>query len=134
MRLHALSNHTPAPHVHVHVHVHVHPCASQPAAHLAKPPSLQPRVTNQASRPGQPSASQVGLPTLTLTPNPNPLTPTLTRWVYRILDCDTSGVKSAMCQKLVEIESGDEQKQTLLIGTPPVWKTSPVYGQRGPRG
>lgn len=37
-------------------------------------------------------------------------------WVYRILDCDTAGVKSAMCQKLVEIESGDEQKQTLIIG------------------
>merc|ERR1712195_284062 len=37
-------------------------------------------------------------------------------WVYRIMGCDTSGVKSAMCQKLVEIESGDEQKQTLVIG------------------
>jgi len=37
-------------------------------------------------------------------------------WVYRILDCDTSGVKSAVCQKLVEIESGDEQKQTLILG------------------
>merc|ERR1740124_139785 len=37
-------------------------------------------------------------------------------YVYLILDCDTSGVKSAMCQKLVEIESGDEQKQTLVIG------------------
>jgi len=37
-------------------------------------------------------------------------------WVYRIIDCDTSGVKSAMCQKLVEIESGDEQKQTLIVG------------------
>merc|ERR1719231_1196265 len=26
-------------------------------------------------------------------------------WVYRIVDCDTGGTKSAMCQKLVEIES-----------------------------
>merc|ERR1719453_2197362 len=37
-------------------------------------------------------------------------------WVYRILDCDTSGVKSAMCQKLVEIESKDEQVQTFVVG------------------
>jgi len=38
-------------------------------------------------------------------------------WVYRILDCDTSGVKSAMCQKLVEIESKDEQQATFIVGT-----------------
>lgn len=37
-------------------------------------------------------------------------------WVYRILDCDTSGVKSAMCQKLVEIESQSEQMQTIILG------------------
>lgn len=37
-------------------------------------------------------------------------------WVYRIVDCDTSGTKSAMCQKLVEIESKDEQTQTLVVG------------------
>merc|ERR1719453_1310084 len=38
-------------------------------------------------------------------------------WVYRILDCDTSGVRSAMCQKLVEIESKDEQMATFVVGT-----------------
>ncbi len=37
-------------------------------------------------------------------------------WVYRIVDCDTSGTKSAICQKLVEIESGSEQTRTLIIG------------------
>jgi len=37
-------------------------------------------------------------------------------WVYRIVDCDTSGAKSAMCQKLVEIESKDEQMATLVVG------------------
>merc|ERR1711937_351829 len=37
-------------------------------------------------------------------------------WVYRILDCDTSGVKSAMCQKLVEIESQSEVTQTIILG------------------
>jgi hypothetical protein len=37
-------------------------------------------------------------------------------WVYRIIDCDTKGVKSGICQKLVEIESGAEQTQTLVIG------------------
>jgi len=37
-------------------------------------------------------------------------------WVYRIVDCDTSGDKSAMCQKLVEIESKDEQTQTIVVG------------------
>lgn len=37
-------------------------------------------------------------------------------WVYRIVDCDTNGQRSAICQKLVEIESGAEQTQTLVIG------------------
>lgn len=37
-------------------------------------------------------------------------------WVYRILDCDTQGQRSAVCQKLVEIESEAEGKQTLLVG------------------
>ena len=37
-------------------------------------------------------------------------------WVYRIVDCDTSGVRSAMCQKLVEIESKDEQMATFVVG------------------
>jgi hypothetical protein len=37
-------------------------------------------------------------------------------WVYRILDCDTKGAKSAVCQKLVEIDSKSEQTQTLIVG------------------
>jgi hypothetical protein len=37
-------------------------------------------------------------------------------WVYRILDCDTKGTRSALCQKLVEIESKDEQQFTLIVG------------------
>merc|ERR1719247_3117717 len=37
-------------------------------------------------------------------------------WVYRILDCDTSGQRSAVCQKLVEIESEAEGKQTIFVG------------------
>jgi hypothetical protein len=37
-------------------------------------------------------------------------------WVYRILDCDTQGQRSAVCQKLVEIESEAEGKQTLIVG------------------
>jgi len=37
-------------------------------------------------------------------------------WVYRILDCDTSGTRSAVCQKLVEIESKDEQQFTVIVG------------------
>lgn len=37
-------------------------------------------------------------------------------WVYRIIDCDARGSKSAICQKLVEVESGAEQTQTLVIG------------------
>lgn len=37
-------------------------------------------------------------------------------FVYRIVDCDVSGQRSAICQKLVEIESGAEQTQTIVIG------------------
>ena len=37
-------------------------------------------------------------------------------WVYRILDCDSSGTRSAVCQKLVEIESKDEQQFTIVVG------------------
>merc|ERR1719353_414657 len=37
-------------------------------------------------------------------------------WVYRILDCDTTGERSAVCQKLVEIESESEQQCTLVVG------------------
>jgi hypothetical protein len=37
-------------------------------------------------------------------------------WVYRIVDVDTSGQKSAISQKLVEIESNSEQTQQLIVG------------------
>jgi len=37
-------------------------------------------------------------------------------YFYRIVDCDASGSKSALCQQLVEIESGDEKTQTLVVG------------------
>ena len=37
-------------------------------------------------------------------------------YVYRICDEDTTGMRSAICQKLVEIEDGSEQTQTLIIG------------------
>ena len=37
-------------------------------------------------------------------------------WVYRILDCDSNGQRSAVCQKLVEIDSSAEQSQTLFVG------------------
>jgi len=37
-------------------------------------------------------------------------------YVYRIVDCDTTGTRSAICQKLVEIEDASEQTQTLVIG------------------
>ncbi len=37
-------------------------------------------------------------------------------WVYRILDCDTNGQRSAVCQKLVEIDSDAEQSQTVIVG------------------
>merc|ERR1719453_228654 len=37
-------------------------------------------------------------------------------WVYRILDCDTTGTRSAVCQKLVEIDSQSEKTFTLVVG------------------
>jgi len=37
-------------------------------------------------------------------------------WVYRILDCDTKGRRSAVCQKLVEVDSAAEGTQTLIVG------------------
>jgi len=37
-------------------------------------------------------------------------------WVYRILDCDTGGTRSAVCQKLVEVDSDSEQAQTVVVG------------------
>jgi len=37
-------------------------------------------------------------------------------YVYRICDQDQSGSRTAICQKLVEIEDASEQTQTLIIG------------------
>jgi len=37
-------------------------------------------------------------------------------YVYRICDQDTTNTRSAICQKLVEIEDASEQTQTLIIG------------------
>merc|ERR1719502_184776 len=37
-------------------------------------------------------------------------------WVYRILDCDAKGRRSAVCQKLVEIDSQSEKSFTLVVG------------------
>jgi len=37
-------------------------------------------------------------------------------WVYRILDCDTKGRRTAVCQKLVEVDSEAEGTQTLVVG------------------
>jgi len=37
-------------------------------------------------------------------------------WVYRVLDCDTKGRRSAVCQKLVEVDSAEEGTQTLIVG------------------
>lgn len=37
-------------------------------------------------------------------------------WVYRILDIDDKGRRSAVCQKLVEVDSVAEGTQTLLVG------------------
>ena len=37
-------------------------------------------------------------------------------WVYRILDCDSTGTRSAVCQKLVEIDAQSEQTFTLIVG------------------
>merc|ERR1712087_227883 len=42
--------------------------------------------------------------------------PSTGTWVYRILDCDTSGMKSAVCQKLVEVDAASEKTQTLVVG------------------
>ena len=47
------------------------------------------------------------------------VTPRLLAWfvgVAGVLDCDVKGTRSAVCQKLVEIESEDEQKFTLVVG------------------
>jgi hypothetical protein len=37
-------------------------------------------------------------------------------WVYRIVDCDEGGQKSAISQKLVEIESESEATQQFVVG------------------
>jgi len=37
-------------------------------------------------------------------------------WVYRIVDCDVRGERSAICQQLVEVESASEQTQQLVVG------------------
>mmetsp|Transcript_41683 Transcript_41683/g.73292 ORF Transcript_41683/g.73292 Transcript_41683/m.73292 type:complete len:243 (+) Transcript_41683:64-792(+) len=37
-------------------------------------------------------------------------------YVYRVCDEDSSGKRSGICQKLVEVESASEQTQTLVIG------------------
>lgn len=37
-------------------------------------------------------------------------------WVYRIVDCDTKGTRSAVCQKLVEVDAESEKAQTLIVG------------------
>lgn len=42
--------------------------------------------------------------------------PSVGTWVYRVLDCDTKGTRSAVCQKLVEVDSQDEQTFTLAVG------------------
>jgi len=42
--------------------------------------------------------------------------PSVGTWVYRVLDCDNSGNKSALCQKLVEVDSKSEQMTTLILG------------------
>ena len=36
--------------------------------------------------------------------------------MYRIVDCDTKSTRSAVCQKLVEIDSKAESTQTLIVG------------------
>jgi len=36
-------------------------------------------------------------------------------WVYRILDCDATGKRSSICQKLVEVDSQSEQTFTLVV-------------------
>uniref|UniRef100_A0A6U5EDM8 Uncharacterized protein n=1 Tax=Calcidiscus leptoporus TaxID=127549 RepID=A0A6U5EDM8_9EUKA len=42
--------------------------------------------------------------------------PSTGTWVYRVLDCDSKGMKQAICQKLVEVDSQSEQTATLVIG------------------
>jgi len=42
--------------------------------------------------------------------------PRVGTWVYRVLDCDSKGMKQAICQKLVEVDSQSEQTTTLVIG------------------
>jgi len=42
--------------------------------------------------------------------------PTPGTWVYRIVDCDATGQRSAVCQKLVEVDSQDEMKATIFVG------------------
>jgi hypothetical protein len=37
-------------------------------------------------------------------------------WVYRIVDEDASGKRTAVCQKLVEVESQAEQTQQVVVG------------------
>merc|ERR1719247_3893167 len=37
-------------------------------------------------------------------------------WVYRILDCDEKGVRTSVCQKLVEIDSESEKTFTIVVG------------------
>lgn len=37
-------------------------------------------------------------------------------WVYRVLDCDESGRRTSVSQKLVEVDSASEQTQTLIVG------------------
>jgi len=37
-------------------------------------------------------------------------------WVYRIVDVDTEGKKTAISQKLVEVESESEQSQQFIVG------------------
>lgn len=42
--------------------------------------------------------------------------PSVGTWVYRVLDCDTKGARTAVCQKLVEVDSQSEQTFTLVVG------------------
>jgi len=37
-------------------------------------------------------------------------------WVYRITECDNSGVESDVCQCLVEVQTADEQRAALIAG------------------
>lgn len=42
--------------------------------------------------------------------------PEVGTWVYRIVNCDSTGTTQSLCQKLVEIESSSEKSQTLIVG------------------